>query len=138
MLYNNVISGSCSNFPTPIMSYPLSPSDFPSLTQLSLTEDPRRPAPQSSYNISSYGMPSEHHYDNNQAPWFVPGWQLTLDAASNPPFYSSATFETALWNPMLPPYPPKAAAMGSLFLPRLSLAELDREPAIINRRNYIS
>lgn len=133
-LYNNclpwIMGVTALRFPSTTMSYPLSHSDFPALTQLIIPDDPRKSAPHSSYPAVYFTAPEHQHqhYDATGAPWFIPNWQSTLDpsAAFDAPFFSNAA--SALWNPLLPP-PNKsaAAAMDAMFLPRYPLSELECE-----------
>ena len=114
------------------MAYPF--SDFPPLADLSLN-DSRRPAARRT-TLVRLSNPSQHTLTfptyqmqrrdlswsgRHHSRWSVPGWQSTLDFGSDsvPPLHSS-TFEP--WGPSMP-----KSTMESLFLPRMSLPDLDCE-----------
>lgn len=127
------------------MTYPLSASDFPPLADLSLNDSHHRPASRrptshvqspSVITFSAYQMQGrdQQHLSQSgqyQSQWSVPGWQSTLylasDSSSVPPIYSHDSFET----PSSMPLPYTKSTMESLFLPRLSLPELDCELPIV-------
>lgn len=139
-LYNNclpcIMRVTALRFPPTTMSFTLPSCDFPALTELMISDDPRKSAPHSSYPAVYYAAPEHQHqhYDATGAPWFIPNWQSTLDpsAAFDAPFFPNAT-ASALWNPLLPP-PNKSAtaAMDAMFLPRLPLSELECESILCN------
>ncbi|KAF7972084.1 hypothetical protein HWV62_18888 [Athelia sp. TMB] len=110
------------------MNYPLAPTDFPSLAELSIADDYRRMAyPALQHGVLDYAHP---HYDAHGAPWFIPKWQATLDpsAAFDAPLFAHAT-ASALWNPLLPQHKSAAGTIDLLALPRLPLPELDFPPS---------
>jgi hypothetical protein len=124
------------------MTYPLSPSDFPALADLSLN-DSHRPASRrptshvessSAFSFPLYQMQAQdqQHLSRSgqyQSQWSVPGWQSTLYLASDsvPPIYSHGPLESP--SSMHLPY--TKSTMESLFLPRLSLPDLDCELRIV-------
>jgi len=128
------------------MSYPLSVSDFPPLAELSVN-DFHRPASRRAssdhsnstcaltcptFQIQGQGL-LEHHLSSHRYPsqWSVPGWQSTLQFASDssPPSHLNVGFEASSWDTSMPYHKFK---MESLFLPRISLPELDLAPSPSN------
>lgn len=125
------------------MAYSSSVFEFPPLAKLSLN-DCHRAASQTShmqslpshsnFTFTSYRL-HEHCQEHlspsgqYQSRWSVPGWQASLDRESNSvPLYLNSEFEASSWGTMVPTY--SKSNMDSLFLPRLPLLDLDREPPL--------
>src|SRR5882762_653205 len=99
------------------MAYPLAMSDLPPLADLSLNDSHRPPSRRPTSHVHSnstrriltfptYQMrgqdPLEHHLswsNRHQSQWSVPGWQSTLQYASDsiPPLHSNSGFEAPSW-----------------------------------------
>jgi hypothetical protein len=126
------------------MAYSSSIFEFPPLAKLSLNHC-HRPTSRTShmqslpshsnFTFTSYQL--HEHCQQHLSPsgqyssrWSVPEWQASLDRGSNsvPPLYSNTEFEKSSWGTMLPTCP--KSNMDSLFLPRLPLLDLDREPPL--------